>query len=375
MRHARILDLIGGSAFKQKMTIDTLKTFALLGLILLMTQVAPASAQNESELVLNPDTPDELRINLTDQTLIEIDPQTGNLNISAVTVPDFASGQVSVEPFSPSPAFVEQGESFQVNLNTRGAWTCRRSGLPDSEWLTSDTELVNGTISVRVDTSIDPDNYTLVVECQNAGTIESESATLEVNAASEPDPDLPPACDEVPLPASWTRDTTALSGDSVTSTLSWRDVFGNDFPSGNSTNIGVDRNRFMALEFDPSDLPGNAQGLISFNSFASQPGGDIGNRTPTVSIARCPGDFRKPSFADRACRKVGINTIQWSTDPDASGCELDTTESRYFLNVVYAFPIDEDDPTTWFYSCPDSSDPDRTNFPECGSLITSSSNQ
>jgi len=365
---------IGESALKQEMTIDTQKTFALAALILLMTQVAPVSAQNQSELVLNPDTSDELRINLTDQTLIEIDPQTGNLNISGLTVPDFASGQVSVEPFSPSPASVEQGESFQVNLNTRGAWTCRRSGLPDSEWLTSNPELVNGTISVRVDTSIDPDNYTLIVECENAGTVVSESATLEVNAASEPDPDLPPACDEVPLPASWSRDTTALAADSVTSTLSWRNVFGNDFPSGNSKNIGVDRNRFMALEFDPSDLPSNAEGLISFNTFQSQPA-DTGNRTPTVSIARCPGDFRKPSFADRACRKVGTTTIQWSTDPEASGCQLDTTESRYFLNVVYAFRIDEDDPTTWFYSCPDNTDDDRTNFPECGSLVTSSSNQ
>lgn len=333
-------------------------------------------SQTAPELVLNPGTPEELRLELSSQSSVEIDPETGGLQVSSVTVPDLGTGgEVSVAPFSPSPSVVEQGQTFEVTVDTRGAWSCSRSGLPDSEWLESDAEPVNEVVSVRVDTSVAADVYTLQLECENGGTVASESAVLEVTEPPEPDPDLPADCGNVPLPAAWSRDTTALAGDRFTSTLTWRDVYGNDFPSGSSENIGVDEDQFMALEFDPSTLRAGAQGSITFNSFASQPGGDIGNGTPTVSISRCPGDFREP-VSDAPCRRVNGTSINWTTDPaDGSRCSLDTSQTRYFINVVYAYERDESDPSTWFYSCPDSSDPDRQNFPECGSLMTSSSNQ
>ena len=343
----------------------------LLSLLVLVLAISGA-AFAQSELVLNSDTTDPLRIPLFSDSTLKIDPETGVVEVTSADTSDIGgTADIAVDAFAPDPNSVEQGKSFTASLGSRGAWQCSRSGdLPDAEWQASDS-LRNGTVSVTVDTSIEPGSYTLRFECENAGVTDAATAALDVVSAPEPDADLPAECSDVPLPGNWSRDTTALAGDLTTTTEFWTDVFGNAFPSGTSQNIAINEDRYMVLEFDPGNLPAGAEGQITFDKFS---GGistsDLGNGTPTTTISRCPGDFRPQQ--DARCRRVDKTAVAWTADSgDSTRCSIDTSVSRYFLNVVYAREReDEDDPATWTYWCPDFDNDDRLHFPECGSLLS-----
>ena len=341
----------------------------LLALTVLVLATSGA-ALSQSELVLNPDTTDPLLIPLFSDSTLKIDPETGAVEVTSADTSNLGgTAEVAVDAFTPVPGTVEQGKSFMVSLGSRGAWQCSRSGdLPDGEWQESDS-LRNGTVSVTVDPSIEPkSSYTLRFECENAGVSDFATALLEVVPAPEPDPTLPAGCDDLPLPTDWTRDTSVIPGDTITTTKTWFDVFELPFPQANGKNLAHNRDQYMSLEFDPSDLPADAEGTITFNTVSTSIPPGIGNGTPTVAISRCPGDFRPQ--ADSACRRIDANSIIWSTALDTAepGCQIDVSESRYFLNVVYALEFfGPDDPSTWFYNCPDGQD-------ECGSLVSSFSN-
>lgn len=330
---------------------------------------------SQSELVINPKATDEVRIPLDSTSTVQIDPGTGNLTVSSADTSNIGSdAQVTVSAFTLDPATVEQGQSFSTSLQSVGAWECRRTGLPDAQWERAWTSPPpDGGVSVKVNTEIAPDTYTLAYECRNGGTPTQQTAQLEVVQAtqSEPDASLPAECSDVALPDNWSRDTKAIA-QSLSFTETWIDFFDLAFPAGVAENLAIQEDEYLALEFDPRNLPAGAEGGLTFDKFT---GGvnleKTGNGSPTITISRCPGDFGPQE--DARCRRVDKTNLDWSTDPaDSIACTLDTSVSRYFLNVVYANEREEDDPSTWTYSCwnPDT----RSHFPECGSLLSTFSN-
>ena len=364
------------------MSLSSLKYVAVIPAICAALSLH-AQTSSDPKLTLNPGTEDELVIDLKLTAPVVIDPNTGGLSLSTLD-PNACSGsndcqepQIQVNPFELSPPEVEQGSSFTATLSSVGAWECRRDGLSGTSWnLASTTPPPDGNVSVFVDSGVEARTtpYTLRYECENAGKVVVATANLVVSQPTDPqpDPEPPAGCEDVPLPTSWSRDTTALAGDSTSQTRTWIEAFELQFPSGNTGNIAANRNQYIAFEIDPGNIPQNGAGGLQFNTFASQPSGDIGQTTPTISISECPGDFRPQ--ADPNCRKVNATQLLWTADPNnQSRCSIDTSKTRYFVNIVYAGGelSNPDDPASWFYSCPDNDDPDRASFPECGSLLGS----
>jgi len=330
-----------------------LKILNVAILIFIAIPWAHAQADAEPELILNPGTTDEFVITIDESSPVEINP--GSRDVTVFTVdPQACSGSnsgdcpmatVEVGSFTPNPASVEQGSSFTATLNSLGATQCRRTGLPGTSWNTafiSPPPDANRTQTVPSD--ITPGIYTLEYECINGDFTGVQTAMLEIledNSGEEP---VPAACDEVPLPAGWSRDTTAIAKSSA-STRTWSDAFGGaTFPVTQGENLAVNENQFAAFSFNPSTAPD---------------GGGIGQVAPTISMSECPGDFR-PELGN--CRLTLGEPFRWTTNPDdTSGRCLLPDADRLFLNITYILQFSLDDPSGFIWTCGGQS--------ECGHFV------
>lgn len=316
-----------------------------------------ATAQQTAEVLLNPGSTDEKKIPLDQDSELTIEPATGNLlirgaDLSNLGTPDGCDATVDITSFALSSQ-TQQGGDFSATLASIGAIECSRSGFPESSW---DTQAPvspppDGTFQFQVDVDASPNpEETLIFSCSNGCATASAEQNIEVvEAADEPDPDLPSACDGLPLPANWSRDLSVLISDPETETRRWSDIFGFSFPNGTSKNIGADRDRFISIRIDISDLDQGDFGTINWLDLRGQP--QVGERPPVISLSQCPGDFRD-SLSSTCLRTEVQNDISWTTDAsDFTRCSLPADGSVIYLNVVHAQQNGSVNPEDWTWAC------------------------
>lgn len=337
-------------------------------LIFIAIQWAHAQTDAEPKLILNPGTADEFIITIDETSPVGINPGTRDVTVFTADPQACAgtdsgncpSATVEVGSFTPNPVSIEQGSSFTATLVSLGATECRRTGLPGTSWNTAFIRPppdANRTQTVPSD--IAAGTYTLAYECANGDFTGRQTATLEIVEADSGEDPVPATCDDVPLPAGWKRDTTAIA-QSTESTRTWSDAFGGaTFPATQGENIAVNENQFAAFGFDPSDALVGAQGELGFGDLKGSIGG-IGQVAPTISMSECPGDFREELGN---CRLVAGEPFRWTNDPTdtSSGrCILPDAE-RVFLNITYIAVVNLEDPSNFIWDCRGES--------ECGHFV------
>lgn len=361
-------------------------------LVLGLTLVAPVSfaqEQPDPKLILKDggalDTAtgeySDKTIDFAPGSITTIDPATGSLivepevkGVCAATSNDCAAVDVVVNDFS-VPATVEEGGIFTTTLRSRGAFECRRTGLPGSDWQETtyqDPIDLEGSISVPLGSAA-PDTYELRYECRNGGEEVFAAATLEITEAdTEPPPpsDLPAECtgwanDGDPTndlrPAAWTQDFTPIFESSSAGIDTWPEFFGDAFPGKPQRTLAINKDQYVALRFDASGMaPGTKLSL----NFSATPPGDGPNGPYVVTMSRCPGDFR-PDLG--FCRQFANNLIFTNDQNDPlSTCKIPTSGTMY-LNIAFSTDdnfidlIGGNDPADLIWTCGGET--------ECTSLI------
>lgn len=305
----------------------------------LVLSAGVALAQN---LILNEPTAGTRTIPLAEGTNVQITPD-GNIEVSAQANldcpdgPDDPPGDGPRVSLSASPAAIQPGQSTTISWNISGEFTsCRTSGGAGTSWATLNVNSRSGSevYSLNQDTSFS-------MSCTGPGG--TDSATRLVDVGTE-DPSTPFAIPEgcgglQPNGTSWAgADDLRTGGNEQFGTFT--QAFDNPWPGVSNINrrLGVPRNRFIALRFNASPTLGQS-GRINTDIDA------FGGREKVVSIAECPGDFRRT--LPQGCRVAGVFfNVAWANE-DAQGnvpaghCRLEPGK-RYYLNVIFG---DRNDPS------------------------------
>lgn len=337
-----------------------LKAFYVLAFGMALATPVCAQTNDEPLLLLNPGTEDEIPLQLDNAEPARINPNTGNIEIFTLDPQACNAGggscpsaQVLVAPFAPDPARVQQGSFFTATLSSLGAVKCRRTGLSGTTWNTNFiTPPDNGTRTQNIPADFQPGEYQLRYECENGDFSDSSGpVTLEVIPSDDdgtPPPTVPESCEDVPLPDSWRRDTTAFAQSSA-STRAWGDFFTLNFPATQGANLAINKDRYAAFSFDPSAAPSDETWTLGFGDLIGSVPPTIGTVAPTISISECPGDFR-PELGN--CRLMLGEPFRFTKNPNdtANRCVLPEADTLY-LNITYIAQFELNKPGMFIWNC------------------------
>lgn len=330
-----------------------------------------AQAQ-EPELILNPDTTDELRVNLKADAAVSISPEDGSISVSTEPaafcpeVPDTSAceDQIDLEigtftlNGATSARIVDQGDQVQISYATRGAWACDRSGLPGTTWNRTN-RLPSGTVQVNtadLDETLLGQALDVTLACFNGPKQVTLERQLTVNEVDDtPPPESPQSCinaGRVP-PANWTREREFLV-DSFSfppqllpeEKEAWTDVFSLDFPGGGTTaRMVLNTREYAVISINTGDFTvfGPLRDSGRWLTQAVDGGFPAGTKDGRllVSVSQCPGDFTPQS--DPGCRGA---TFDWKKDDgiaDTQLCNLQPN-TRYYINFSFVRDRAEEDP-------------------------------
>ena len=334
----------------------------MLSVVLLGALTANAVAQSQSIILNTQPTPTE--IELLDGTDVNLDPLSGDITATPLdpeacsAVADCSDVQVAITGFSVSPSTVTQGQTATFSWNGRGAWECEGTGLAGTTW--NGTKLPSGSQGVST-AAVTPDTYTVGLTCSNGPVIDTANVTLTVNeSGGGGGGGVPQFCindGRVP-PAGLDQDTAIIDG-SNTTTRTWLQLFGQEFPDGNGRDTAIQRDRYASLEFDTTGISSGTSGRLTFDVLQTF----VPSGQKIVTLSQCPGDFT--DLNDANCKRfVGQGSVRWAVNSGGGfDCILEPN-TTYYLNILYT---DNDDPPYDDWACTGASNP--TAASQCGDII------
>lgn len=322
---------------------------------------AQAVAQSQSIILNTSPTPTE--IELLDGTDVNLDPISGDLSATPLdpaacsATTDCSDVQVSVTNFTVSPTTVTQGQSVNVNWNGRGAWECAASGLPGTTW--DGLKLPSGSQAVSTAALAPNTTYDVTLDCSNGPVTDTAIVSLTVNEGSGGG-GVPQFCIDqgrVP-PAGLIRDTQILDG-SATTTETWSQLFGQNFPQGNGRDMSIQNGRYAQLDFTTDGLSTGVSGRLTFDVLQTF----VPSGQKIVTLSQCPGDFT--DLNDTNCKRfVGQGSLRWAINSGGGfDCVL-SPNTAYYLNILYTA---DDDPPYNDWACTGAGNPTSASL--CGDII------
>jgi len=244
----------------------------------------------------------------------------------------------------------EPGGSVEFTWTSEHAQTCTALGGSDfPNWPTGEGIALNGSQQVNVPSTLPTDaDYEFRVECENS-VGDTSDAMISIQVL---DDGLPSFCQEEerqPPEGFELRTRIRCSGSTSNgwqcngnevpddgSDTTWSDVWGLDFPAGQTRRIFLPEDNYASLEFD-SGTNGSSGGIsfVGLQAFGS----GSGNGRPLVSISECPGDFSDALNDGNRCRQRQLTTegnFQWTRDSSSTTRCVIEPNTRYFLNITYA---------------------------------------
>ena len=232
--------------------------------------------------------------------------------------------------------------------------TCTRSG----EWGNANHGTVSGNQSIGPFTG--PDTLTYGLTCENS---EGDQRSASVNVTITDPNGLNCAVDFPPI-LGGAEDVTVISNGTLNAGVYnglYSDIYGVGAPqtypglSGQKWHLSLEKNKYIAAEFNLDSNAINKQGIIAFGLPNSLEGS--GSTAMTIAISECPGDFSEHSGQVK-CRILGgaLPTLRWSSkDPNISTnpqpishCILEQGKT-YYLNFVSSNSVGDNFATS---ACP-----------------------
>lgn len=320
----------------RKLLLIALITVPLLGF--------GSSAQAQSRALELDTSEGVLVIPLADGSLLELLPDGG---VTATAIDSFACGEETAScedvevsmleidggSLSLSRSQVPQGQSFQATWSSRGAWECVGSGLPGSEWNTSNPKEPSGTQTVSTG-GVSPGHYALELVCQNGPETASRTVSLTVQ---DPSPDVCSGVTELRDFSGWSVATDARPPFGSNELQTFSNFFGSWPGSGNNNPIGIRKNQYLALPFTTGTLGSSSGGQFNREQIPPTWESQVGTGKVIVSFSLCPGDFDPASDANACVMEASSNifALRWGGPGSGRACELQSN-TDYFMNVLYA---------------------------------------
>jgi hypothetical protein len=168
-------------------------------------------------------------------------------------------------------------------------------------------------------------------------------------------------------PSNLQRDLRPILNDRTTVVQTWEDFWGLAFPSGNSRDLEVERDRYVTMEFDTNGVGGS--GMVVFDN----PQGIVPSGSRLATISQCPGYFGPSPYPDDPdCRRwfFGIGNLRYAigaaTDT-AFSCDL-KPDRTYYLNIVFVNEVLPEGSEDLTWKCATGDMPDNGSD-TCGALM------